>query len=180
MTGVAPAARLDVVQAVDLAVAVHRDDEGPLLEVLLSVQAELGWIPPEATRLVADRLNLSRADVHGVVTFYADFRDSPPAAHRLRVCAAEACQARGCRDLVDVAERRLGVALGEQSADGTWELDKVFCLGNCALGPSVEVDGVTHGRVDAARLDTVVSRAEGLDGRPSAGASDLLDHRGQA
>ena len=103
MTGVAPAAGLDVVQAVDIAVAAHRDDEGPLLEVLHSVQAELGWIPPEATRLVAERLNLSRADVHGVVTFYADFRDRPPAAHVLRVCAAEACQARGSRDLVGVS-----------------------------------------------------------------------------
>ena len=161
MTGVAPAAGLDVVQAVDLAVAAHRDDEGPLLEVLHSVQAELGWIPPEAARLVAERLNLSRADVHGVVTFYADLRDRPAAAHVLRVCAAEACQARGSRDLVGAAQRRLGVGLGEQTADGSWELDKVFCLGNCALGPSAEVDGVTYGRVDAARLDAVVTRAEG-------------------
>jgi formate dehydrogenase subunit gamma len=160
MTGVAPAAGLDVVQVVDLAVAAHRDDEGPLLEVLHSVQAELGWVPPEATRLVADRLNLSRAEVHGVLTFYADLRQSPPAAHRLRVCAAEACQARGSRDLVVAAERRLGTALGEQTADGRWELDKVFCLGNCALGPAAEVDGVTYGRVDAARLDTLVRQAE--------------------
>ncbi len=153
MTGVAPAAGLDVVQAVDLAVAAHRDDEGPLLEVLHSVQAELGWVPQEATRLVADRLNLSRAEVHGVVTFYADFRERPPAAHRLRVCAAEACQARGSRDLVDVAQQRLGVGLGDQTADGSWELDKVFCLGNCALGPSAEVDGVTlrPGRLGPAR-----------------------------
>jgi formate dehydrogenase subunit gamma len=160
MTGVAPAAGLDVVQAVDLAVAAHRDDEGPLIEVLHSVQAELGWVPKEATRLVADRLNLSRAEVHGVVTFYTDFRERPPAAHQVRVCAAEACQARGSRDLVDVAEQRLGLRLGEQSPDGTWELDKVFCLGNCALGPSAEVDGVTYGRVDAARLDSAIARAE--------------------
>jgi len=162
MTGVAPAAGpgLGVLEAVDLAVAAHRDDEGPLLEVLLSVQAELGWVPPEATRLVAERLNLSRADVHGVVTFYADFRDSPPAVHRLRVCCAEACQARGSRDLVHVAERRLGVGLGEQTPDGRWELDKVFCLGNCALGPSIEVDGATRGRITAASLDTAIARAE--------------------
>jgi formate dehydrogenase subunit gamma len=160
MTGVAPAAGLDVVQAVDLAVAAHRDDEGPLLEVLLAVQAELGWVPPEATRLVADRLNLSRAEVHGVLTFYADLRQSPPADHRVRVCAAEACQARGSRDLVEAAQRRLGVGLGEQTADGRWELGTVFCLGNCALGPSAEVDGVTYGRVDTARLDALVRRLE--------------------
>jgi formate dehydrogenase subunit gamma len=160
MTGVAPAADLDVVQAVDLAVAAHRDDEGPLLEVLHAVQAELGWVSPEATRLVADRLNLSRAEVHGVVTFYADLRQSPPAEHLVRVCAAEACQARGSRDLVDAAQRRLGAALGERSADGRWGLDKVFCLGNCALGPSAEVDGVTYGRVDAGRLDAAIARAE--------------------
>jgi formate dehydrogenase subunit gamma len=161
MTGVAPAADLDVVQAVDLAVAAHRDDEGPLLEVLHAVQAELGWVPNEATRLVADRLNLSRAEVHGVVTFYADLRQSPPARHHVRVCAAEACQARGSRDLVDAAQRRLGVALGEQTPAGRWGLDKVFCLGNCALGPSAEVDGVTYGRVDAGRLDALLQRAEG-------------------
>jgi formate dehydrogenase subunit gamma len=160
MTGVAPAADLDVAQAVDLAVAAHRDDEGPLLEVLHAVQAELGWVPNEATRLVADRLNLSRAEVHGVVTFYADLRQSPPARHTVRVCAAEACQARGSRDLVDAAQRRLGVALGEQTPDGRWGLDKVFCLGNCALGPSAEVDVVTYGRVDQARLETLLRRAE--------------------
>ena len=161
MTGVAPAADLDVVQAVDLAVAAHRDDEGPLLEVLHAVQAELGWVPAEATRLVADRLNLSRAEVHGVLTFYADLRHSPPAEHHVRICAAEACQARGSRDLVDAAQRRLGIALGEQTPDGRWGLDKVFCLGNCALGPSAEVDGTTYGRVDQARLEALLQRAEG-------------------
>jgi formate dehydrogenase subunit gamma len=155
MTGVAPAADLDVVQAVDLAVAAHRNDEGPLIEVLHAVQAELGWVPTEATRLVADRLNLSRAEVHGVVTFYADLRQSPPAEHHVRVCAAEACQARGSRDLVDAAQRRLGVALGEQTADGRWGLDKVFCLGNCALGPAGTLDGALHARLTPDRLDAL-------------------------
>ena len=161
MTGVAPAAGPDLAvgQAVELAVAAHRDDEGPLLEVLHRVQAELGWIPPEATRLVAERLNLSRADVRGVVTFYADLRDRPPAAHRLRVCCAEACQAQGSRSLVAAAQQRLGIGLGEQTPDAAWERDMVFCLGNCALGPSVEVDGRTLGRMDAASLDRALDRA---------------------
>jgi formate dehydrogenase subunit gamma len=145
-----------VADAVDAAVAVHRDAPGPLLEVLHSVQAELGWLPPATTALVAERLNLSRAEVHGVITFYKDFRTSPPATSTVRVCLAEACQARGARALVAEAEQRLGLRVGESAADGTRELQQVFCLGNCALGPAIEVDGVLHGRVDSARLAAIL------------------------
>jgi formate dehydrogenase subunit gamma len=144
----------DVVSA---AVAAHRGEPGPLLAILHDVQRELGHLPREATALLAEQLNLSRADVHGVVTFYKDFRDTPPARRTVRICRAEACQARGARDLVAHAERRLGVPVGGASPDGSVELGQVFCFGNCALGPAVEVDGRLHGRVDAARFDELVA-----------------------
>ena len=143
--------------AVDAAVAVHRDEPGALLEVLHAVQAELGWLPSTTTRLVAERLNLSRAEVHGVITFYKDLRTEPPAVSTVRICLAEACQSRGARELAARAEQRLGLRVGDTAADGSVELQQVFCLGNCALGPAVEVDGVLHGRVDDARLAEVLT-----------------------
>jgi len=139
------------------AVAAHRGEPGPLLAILHDVQRELGYLPREATALLAQELNLSRADVHGVVTFYKDFRDTPPARRTVRICRAEACQARGARDLVAHAEQRLGVPVGAAAPDGSVELGQVFCFGNCALGPTVEVDGRLHGRVDAARFDELVA-----------------------
>lgn len=145
--------------AVQSAVAACRDERGPLLPVLHAVQTELGWLPPGTTALVARALNLSRADVHGVVTFYADFRVAAPARRTVRICGAEACQARGARDLVEHATRRLGLGLGDTSPTGELALEQVFCLGNCALGPAVEVDGTLHGRVDAARFDSIVAGA---------------------
>jgi len=116
-------------------------------------------VPPEAVQLLAKELNLSRADVYGVVTFYRDFRDAPASAS-VRVCRGEACQAVGAEALADQARARLRAAgPGELSADGTTRLDHVFCLGNCALGPSVEVNGTVYGRVSAEQLDTLLTRA---------------------
>jgi formate dehydrogenase subunit gamma len=139
------------VSAVEAAVAAHRADRGPLLPVLHAIQGELGWLPPETTSLVATALNLSRAEVHGVITFYADFRQQPPARRTIRVCGAEACQARGARDLAAHARRRLGT-----SGTADLALEQVLCLGNCALGPAVEVDGHLYGRVDADRFDVLL------------------------
>ena len=136
----------------------HAADRGPLLPVLHDLQHELGYVPPESVALLAKELNLSRADVYGVVTFYRDFRDAPSGAI-VRVCRGEACQAVGAEELADRARARLGTGLGELSADGSTHLDHVFCLGNCALGPSVEVNGTVYGRVDAAQLDTLLTRA---------------------
>ena len=147
----------EIGEAVTSAVAVHRDEPGPLIEILHSVQSRLGWIPPEAVGLLAHELNLSRAEVHGVVTFYHDFREQPPARRTVRICRAEACQSRGANDLVAYAVERVGVPLGQTTADGGTGLEQVFCFGNCALGPAVEVDGVLHGRVDRARLAEILS-----------------------
>lgn len=128
--------------------AKHKDDRGPLLPILHDLRREAGHIPPAAVPLLARELNLSRAEVHGVVTFYRDFRDfrdAPPPAASVRVCRGEACQAVGAEDLAARARTRLGDSAGH-----------VFCLGNCALGPSVEAGGVTYGLVDSGRLDSLI------------------------
>jgi formate dehydrogenase subunit gamma len=142
----------DLVRAI---VDAHRHDRGPLLPILHDLQNTMGFIHPGAISLLAAELNLSRADVYGVVTFYRDFRDSASAC-AVRICCAEACQAVGADSLARHARTRLDMEFGETTADGGIRLDKVFCLGNCALGPSVEIDGVVHGRVDSDRFDTLV------------------------
>ncbi|MBI1378703.1 MAG: formate dehydrogenase subunit gamma [Frankiales bacterium] len=137
----------------------HAHLRGPLLPVLHAVQERIGWIPPDAVPVIAHELNLSRADVHGVVTFYADFRTEPPGRTVVGVCRGEACQSRGGRDLEAHAQDALGVPFGGTTQDGEVTLDQVFCLGNCALPPSVTVDGRLHGRVDAATFDRLLAEA---------------------
>jgi formate dehydrogenase subunit gamma len=136
-------------------IAAHAAARGPLLPVLHALQEEFGYVDPAAVPLVAKALNLSRADVHGVVTFYSDFRTTPPGTRRVAVCRGEACQAVGGHALADHAQQRLGVAFGGTTADGSTTLDQVFCLGLCALSPAVVVDGRAHGRVDRARFDAL-------------------------
>lgn len=137
----------------------HRRLEGPLLPILHAVQAEFGCVDGEAERAIAQSLNLSRAEVHGVVSFYTDFRTTPPGRTRVLVCRAEACQSVGARELADHARERLGIPFGATTADEAVTLEQVFCLGNCALGPAVQVDGRLHGRVDAARFDALIAEA---------------------
>ena len=111
--------------------------------------------------MVADVLNLSRAEVHGVVTFYKDFRTTPPAAVTIAVCRAEACQAVGARELAAYASDRLGLSFGQTSPDGSVHLAEVYCLGNCALGPSVMVNGQLIGRVDGQLFDALFGPVRG-------------------
>ena len=113
--------------------------------------------------LVAEALNLSRAEVHGVVTFYHDFRQAAPGRHVVRVCRAEACQSMGSERLAEHIKGRLGIDFHETSADGRFTLEPVFCLGDCACSPALMLDGKLHGRVDAAVFDRLVARCE--DGR---------------
>ncbi|SHN47104.1 NAD(P)H-dependent oxidoreductase subunit E [Cryptosporangium aurantiacum] len=122
--------------------AGFRDHRGPLLPILHALQDELGYVPPDATPILADELNLSRAEIHGVITFYTDFRMSPTPVPPVRICRGEACQAVGSEELVAAAGGRAG---------------QVFCLGNCALGPSVEVAGRVLGRVTPEKLREVLS-----------------------
>jgi formate dehydrogenase subunit gamma len=151
----------DLVDLVRAAVYAHREDRGPLLLILHDLQNAMGFIHPEAIPLLAAELNLSRADVYGVVTFYRDFRDRAGGRSSVRICRAEACQSVGADSVAQHARTQLRVDFGETTADGRVRLDQVFCLGNCALGPSVEIDGVVYGRVNAGTLDTLLAR-----GRP--------------
>jgi len=153
------------------AVVTARADgaRGPLLPALHAVQAALGHVPDEAIELLAQEFNLSRADVYGVVTFYRDFRRQPEGRTRVRICGAEACQSVGAHDLASAVAGRLGVLLGSTGADGSVTLEEVFCLGNCALGPSASVDGRVIGRATADRVVDAVARAEGGDADRPAG-----------
>lgn len=129
---------------------------GALLPMLHALQARFGCVDPRAVPLLAELLNLSVAEVHGVVTFYRDFREAQPRGPVVRLCRAEACQAVGSEELAAHAEARLHRAAAGGEA---WELDEVFCLGNCALGPSATVDGRLHARLDPAALDRLLDRA---------------------
>ncbi len=131
----------------------HRSLRGALLPMLHALQEEFGYVDADAAPLLADSLNLSKAEVHGVITFYHEFRQSHPGRHVVRVCVAEACQARGSDKLVDHLKSKLGIDLGETRADGEFTLEAVYCLGNCALGPSALVDDQLMGRLTPARID---------------------------
>jgi formate dehydrogenase subunit gamma len=126
-----------------------------LVQILHAFIERFAWISEDAIRHLAKTLNLSRADVHGVVSYYPDFRTSPPGKHIVKVCQAEACQAMGSRELSTHAEKSLGVAMHASNEQVT--LEPVYCLGNCACSPAVMIDGKTHGRIDAGRFDELVS-----------------------
>lgn len=129
------------------ALARFAHEPGPLLEILHSVQDELGSVPPEAVPLIADGLNLSRAEVHGVISFYHHFRERSPGRYVVQLCRAEACQSMNSRALEEFVRGRLRVNFGETTADGRVTLEAVYCLGNCACAPSMMVNGQLHGRV---------------------------------
>ncbi|MBB4955628.1 formate dehydrogenase subunit gamma [Agrobacterium vitis] len=140
-------------------IAEHRDLEGPLLPILHAIQAEFGYVPESAKQIIAKALNLSRAEVHGVVTFYHDFRDHPAGRHVLKLCRAEACQSMGGTPLAENIKARLGVDWHETTADGAVTLEPVFCLGLCASAPAAMLDGELYGRLDEDCLSDIV---EGL------------------
>ncbi len=133
-----------------------RDEPGGLLPLLHAVQAAVGYVPAEAVPGIATAMNLSRAEVHGVLTFYHDFRQEPAGRHQVQLCRAEACQAVGARELEAHATSTLGIEPGNTTSDGTVTLDAVYCLGNCACGPSVRIGDRVYGRVDAGRFDQLL------------------------
>jgi formate dehydrogenase subunit gamma len=130
-----------------------------LVQVLHALVERYGYISEEAIRQVATELNLSRAEVHGVVSFYHDFRTSPPAKHVLKICQSEACQAMGSRQLTAHAEGKLGVEMHGSTDNVT--LEPVYCLGNCACSPAVIIDDKVYGRVDANKLDNLIDECGG-------------------
>jgi len=132
-------------------------ERGELLPLLHAIQDALGHVPASAVARVADARNLTRAEVHGVVSFYHDFRDAPAGAHTVKLCRAEACQARGANRLAELAADRLGVPMGQTRADGRVTLEPVYCLGLCATGPNALVDGRPVSRIDAARLERIAA-----------------------
>ncbi|MDB5712528.1 MAG: formate dehydrogenase subunit gamma [Sphingomonas bacterium] len=136
----------------------HGDQRGALLPLLHALQAEFGYIDDALVPPVAEALNLSRADVHGVVTFYHNFRRRPAGRHVVRLCRAESCQARGGATIERAAVDRLGVTMGATSSDGRVSLEPVYCLGLCATGPNALVDGVPVSRIDGAALDRIVAQ----------------------
>ena len=132
---------------------------GALLPILHALQEEFGYIDDAMIPLVAEGLNISHAEVHGVISFYHDFRRAPAGRHVLQICRAESCQAMGCNPLIAHVEQRLGVGMGETTADGSFTLRPVYCLGNCALSPAVMLDGQPYGRVSAAAADSLIENA---------------------
>ena len=154
----------------DIALAKKRIEElqdipGALLPMLHALQEEFGYVDEAAVPLLADALNLSRAEVHGVISFYHDFRHSAPGRHVLKICRAEACQSMGCNQLIEHVEKKLEAKMGATTVDGSFTLEPVYCLGNCALSPSLMLDGQPYGRVTTAIADALIDNAQRQSGR---------------
>ncbi|SDC13256.1 formate dehydrogenase gamma subunit [Sphingomonas sp. YR710] len=147
----------DDIAMVERLIAAH-GGRGALLPVLHAVQDAFGYIDEAVIPLIASGLNLTRAEVHGVVSFYHDFRSAPAGRHVVKLCRAESCQARGAAALEVAAVERLGVKMGSTRADGQVTLEPVYCLGLCATGPNALVDGAPVARLDAAGLDAIAAR----------------------
>lgn len=143
---------LDTIKA---ACATEATRDGGLLPALHAIQDAAGFIPPESIPVIADAFNLSRAEVHGVLTFYHHFRTTPPAKHAIHICRAEACQSMGAEQLVRHAEAKIGCRMKE-GTNGGFSLDPVHCLGHCAASPAIMIDDTVHARVTPARFDALV------------------------
>ena len=142
-------------------VSEHLHLEGATLPILHALQERFGYVHEDAVPMIADALNMSRAEVFGCVSFYHDFKRQPPSArHELKLCRAEACQAAGGDAIAERAEQRLGIALGGTAADGSVTLEPVYCLGLCACAPSAILDGRVHGRLDDKRLDALIAKTQ--------------------
>lgn len=135
----------------------HDGLEGPLLPILHAIQAQFGYVPRDTLPVIAKHLNLSRAEVHGVMSFYHDFREDPAGRHVLKLCRAEACQSMGGDRVAAHAQKTLGIEWHETTRDGQVTLEPIFCLGLCACAPAAMIDGKLVGRVDEARLDTIIA-----------------------
>lgn len=138
----------------------HAVRPGPLLLVLHAVQKEFGYVPHESIALIAEGLNLSRAEVHGVVSFYHYFRREPSGKHVVRICRAESCQAMNGERLATHAQQRLQIAFHATTQDGQFSLEPVYCLGNCACSPAIMIDDELHGRVSTERFDALIAARE--------------------
>jgi formate dehydrogenase subunit gamma len=141
-------------------IGAHHGVEGATLPILHKVQEALGCVPDSALPIIAEALNISRAEMYGIVTFSHDFRREPPGRHIVKLCRAEACQAAGGREVAKRLKERLGIDFGETSPDGRVRLEAVYCLGLCAVAPSAMIDGQLVGRLDSRKADRI---AAGVD-----------------
>ena len=139
----------------------HREMPGNLLPILHGIQDALGYIPPASVEDIAKALNLSKAEVHGVISFYHYFRDTPPGKHTVRICRAESCQAMNGKSLEDHAKQKLGIDFHETTTNGVFSLEPVYCLGNCACSPSMTIDDEVFGRVTPEKFDRLLATCEG-------------------
>jgi formate dehydrogenase subunit gamma len=146
--------------AVAAAIATHHAEPGGLLPLLHALQDSLGYVPSAALPTIGKAMNLSRAEVHGVVTFYPHFRQAAAGQHVVRICQAEACQSMGANELTRHAVLTLGIDLHESSGDGRFTLEPVYCLGNCACSPSMMIGDDLHGRVDAESFDRIIGELD--------------------
>jgi formate dehydrogenase subunit gamma len=147
-------------EEIDRALAQYQSQPGPLLQVLHAVQQRLRYIPEAAIPIIASALNLSRAEVHGVVTFYHHFRRHPPGKHVVQICQAESCKAMRGDELNAHAQQRLKIGFHETTADGRFTLERVYCLGNCANSPALMIDDELYGRMDAQKFDDLIATKE--------------------
>jgi len=143
-------------ETVEAVVQEHAGQVGALMPVLHGIQQRMGYIPSEAIPMIARALNLSRAEVHGVMHFYHDFRTEPAGDHLIQLCRAEACQAMGSRALEAHVKSSLGIDFGKTTADGRFTLEPVYCLGNCACTPSLRIDDAIYARVTPERFDQLI------------------------
>jgi formate dehydrogenase subunit gamma len=143
-------------------IASLKDKPGALLPILHGIQDELGFVPAETVPTIADALNLSRAEVHGCISFYHYFRDTPPGKHTIHLCRAESCQAMGSKALEDHVKARLGIDYHETTQDGAFSLEPIYCLGLCACSPSMQIDEDVFGRVSSESFDAALKAAEAL------------------
>ena len=144
-------------QSISDLVGQYKALPGALLPLLHAIQGDIGYVPDSAVPIIAKGLNLSRAEVHGVISFYHHFKTSPVGRHIVQICRAEACQSMGSRQLEAYAKQTLGIDYGETTVDGSVTLEPVYCLGNCACSPSVRINDDVYARVDADRFDQLVS-----------------------
>jgi formate dehydrogenase subunit gamma len=151
----------DVSAKVETILAEHRTEAEDLLPVLHAIQDGVGYIPPDQVSSIANAFNLSRAEVHGVISFYHYFRTSPPAAHTVQICRAESCQSMGADALIEHAQRALGCNLHGKDGEAYFGLEPVYCLGQCATSPAIMIDERVYAKVTPARFDQLIAKVRG-------------------
>lgn len=138
----------------------NKSRPGALLPILNGLLRVFGYINPDIVPNIADALNLSRAEIHGVISFYHDYRTKPPGKQIIKICRAESCQAVKGEELIDHVKKTLGVDFHETTADGRYTLEPAYCLGNCACSPALMIDEEIHGRVSPERFDVLTGRGK--------------------